>query len=109
MPLIKCALQTVLNVIYRDGMLKKPLAISVTFDDDWQRHEISRGERKDISASHQSYAPHEVYIETHLGGGAVLRHKRPAGRNIGIERNGQVINGSRGQSSYINRTNTWTS
>lgn len=36
--------------------------------------------------------PHEVYIETHLGGGAVLRHKRPAGRNIGIERNGQVIN-----------------
>ena len=30
--------------------------------------------------------PHEVYIETHLGGGAVMRNKRPAGSNIGIER-----------------------
>lgn len=29
--------------------------------------------------------PHEVYIETHLGGGAVIRNKRPAKRNIGIE------------------------
>jgi len=29
--------------------------------------------------------PHEVYIETHLGGGSVIRHKRPAKRNIGIE------------------------
>lgn len=29
--------------------------------------------------------PHEVYIETHLGGGAVMRNKRPAAHNIGIE------------------------
>jgi len=29
--------------------------------------------------------PHRVYIETHLGGGAVMRHKQPAARNIGIE------------------------
>jgi DNA adenine methylase len=29
--------------------------------------------------------PHEVYIETHLGGGAVLRNKRPASRNIAID------------------------
>lgn len=29
--------------------------------------------------------PHEVYIETHLGGGAVLRHKRPAAQNIAID------------------------
>jgi len=29
--------------------------------------------------------PHEVYIETHLGGGAVLRNKKPASRNIGID------------------------
>jgi DNA adenine methylase len=28
---------------------------------------------------------HQTYIETHLGGGAVLRHKRPAARNIGID------------------------
>lgn len=29
--------------------------------------------------------PHAVYIETHLGGGAVIRHKRPAARNIAID------------------------
>ncbi|MGO1073826.1 hypothetical protein [Lysobacter sp. CA199] len=28
---------------------------------------------------------HEVYIESHLGGGAVMRNKRPATRNIGID------------------------
>ncbi len=35
--------------------------------------------------------PHEVYIETHLGGGAVMRNKRPARVNIGIEINPKVI------------------
>ena len=29
--------------------------------------------------------PHEVYIETHLGGGAVIRKKKLAKKNIGIE------------------------
>ncbi len=29
--------------------------------------------------------PHAVYIESHLGGGAVITHKREAKRNIGIE------------------------
>jgi len=29
--------------------------------------------------------PHQVYIETHLGGGSVLRHKKPAILNIGID------------------------
>ncbi len=29
--------------------------------------------------------PHETYIESHLGGGAVLRNKRPAKANIGID------------------------
>lgn len=28
---------------------------------------------------------HDTYIETHLGGGAAMRQKRPASRNIGIE------------------------
>lgn len=31
--------------------------------------------------------PHATYIETHLGTGAVLRNKRPAARNIGIDIN----------------------
>ena len=29
--------------------------------------------------------PHEVYIEPFLGGGAIMRHKRPALLNIGID------------------------
>jgi site-specific DNA-adenine methylase len=35
--------------------------------------------------------PHEVYIETHLGGGAVMRNKRPANLNIGVEIDPEVI------------------
>jgi hypothetical protein len=35
--------------------------------------------------------PHEVYIEPFLGGGGVLRHKRPARLNIGIDRYPMVI------------------
>jgi len=35
--------------------------------------------------------PHSVYIETHLGGGAVMRHKKPAARNIGIDADERVI------------------
>ncbi len=34
---------------------------------------------------------HRVYIETHLGGGAVMRHKRPAVRSIGIDTDERVI------------------
>lgn len=29
--------------------------------------------------------PHDTYIETHLGGGAIMRHKPPAIRNIAID------------------------
>ena len=35
--------------------------------------------------------PHEVYIETHLGGGAVMRNKRPARHNMGIEIDPKII------------------
>ena len=35
--------------------------------------------------------PHEVYIETHLGGGAVMRNKCAAGSNIGIEIDPEVV------------------
>lgn len=40
---------------------------------------------------------HRVYIETHLGGGAVLRQKRPAAVNIGIDIDPAVIAGWRTQ------------
>lgn len=35
--------------------------------------------------------PHATYIETHLGGGAVLLHKKPAPTSIGIDRDPAVI------------------
>jgi DNA adenine methylase len=35
--------------------------------------------------------PHRKYIETHLGGGAVMRHKRPASSQIGIDLDINVI------------------
>jgi DNA adenine methylase len=37
------------------------------------------------------FPPHSIYIETHLGGGAVLRHKKPAGTSIGVDRDAAVI------------------
>lgn len=35
---------------------------------------------------------HRVYIETHLGGGSILRHKLPACQNIGIDIDRDVLN-----------------
>lgn len=39
--------------------------------------------------------PHDRYIETHLGSGAIMRRKRPALRNIGIEIDDRVVEGWR--------------
>lgn len=35
--------------------------------------------------------PHATYIETHLGGGSIMRRKRPAVRSIGIDLNADVL------------------
>ncbi len=35
--------------------------------------------------------PHDTYIETHLGGGAIMRRKPPALRNIGIDLNQRAL------------------
>ena len=35
--------------------------------------------------------PHGVYLETHLGGGAIMKRKPPALRNIGIDLNRRAI------------------
>lgn len=35
--------------------------------------------------------PHDVYIESHLGGGAVIRNKEPAERNIAIDIDPAVV------------------
>ena len=39
--------------------------------------------------------PDSVYIETHLGGGAIMQRKLAALRNIGIDRNGRALSGFR--------------
>lgn len=35
--------------------------------------------------------PHDTYIETHLGGGAIMQRKAPALRNIGIDLNRRAL------------------
>lgn len=35
--------------------------------------------------------PHDTYVETHLGGGSIMRHKKPARQNIGIDIDPKVI------------------
>ena len=35
--------------------------------------------------------PHATYIETHLGGGAIMKRKAPSLRNIGIDLNPDAI------------------
>ena len=35
--------------------------------------------------------PHDTYIETHLGGGAIMKRKAPAAHNIGIDRNDRAL------------------
>ena len=35
--------------------------------------------------------PHDTYIETHLGGGAIMQRKPPALRNIGIDRDARAL------------------
>src|SRR5580693_6011684 len=35
--------------------------------------------------------PHDTYIETHLGGGAIMKRKAPALHNIGIDLNARAL------------------
>ena len=38
--------------------------------------------------------PHDTYIETHLGGGAIMKRKPAALRNIGIDRDARALDAS---------------
>lgn len=40
--------------------------------------------------------PHDTYIETHLGSGAIMRRKAPAARNIGIDKSQSVLDAYKG-------------
>ncbi len=46
--------------------------------------------------------PHEVYIESHLGGGAIMRYKKRSQRNIGVEIDPEIIEiwNSRNQTDF---------
>ena len=35
--------------------------------------------------------PHDLYVETHLGGGALMQRKAPAMRSIGIDRDQRAL------------------
>ena len=39
------------------------------------------------------FPPHDVYIESHLGGGALMKRKAPAMRSIGIDRDRRALDG----------------
>jgi DNA adenine methylase len=84
-PLPMCDKETRLNRVFHKG-----IAIIVIFDDD----DVMRypgGKGKCFHQIVNLMPPHHTYIEAYLGGGAVLRNKRPAGRTIGIEIDPQVV------------------
>ncbi len=76
---------------------KKPLANLVTDDDDLVMR-YPGGKGKCFQQIINLMPSHTTYIESHLGGGAVLRHKKPAEINIGIDADARVI--SRWQAEY---------
>ena len=45
--------------------------------------------------------PHKIYIETHLGGGAVIRNKKPCVSNIGIDIDAGVIDKNSDISGHV--------
>lgn len=68
----------------------KGLAFIAAFDDDG-RMQYPGGKGKCFQHLINLMPPHQVYIETHLGGGAVIRNKRAAERSIGIDLDAKVI------------------
>jgi DNA adenine methylase len=59
--------------------------------DEWSMTRYPGGKGRCYQRIISLMPPHAVYIETHLGGGAVLRHKRPARRSIGIDLDKAVV------------------
>lgn len=64
--------------------IRQGLDIAVKNDDDL-RMRYPGGKGKTYQHLINLMPPHEVYIESHLGGGAVIRYKKPARRSIGID------------------------
>ncbi|MFL6438138.1 MAG: DNA adenine methylase [Terriglobales bacterium] len=73
-----------------------PTLLAIVFDilsgnDDDSGVKYPGGKGKTFPYLINLMPPHEIYVETHLGGGAVLRHKRPASLQIGIDIDAAVI------------------
>lgn len=71
------------------ALLPPPVGLSridiiVSFDDD-QGMKYPGGKGKCYQRLINLMPPHQTYIESHLGAGAVMRFKKPAMRNIGID------------------------
>lgn len=66
------------------------LDIIANIGDDWAMR-YPGGKGKTYPHLINLMPPHQTYIESHLGGGAVMRHKLPAKRQIGIDIDPRVI------------------
>lgn len=73
------------------GSRKKNMANNIKIKDNRSTYPGGKG----ASGVHQNIInlipPHDVYIETHLGGGSIMLRKRPAPINIGIDLDPEVI------------------
>jgi DNA adenine methylase len=76
------------------------LDIIVSNDDD-QRMQYPGGKGKCYQRLISLMPPHTTYLESHLGGGAVLRHKRPARVNIGIDADPKVIEAWQRENAHL--------
>ncbi len=75
---------TVARGVMAARKVRTAIDIIVSFDDD-QAMNYPGGKGKCYQRLINLMPAHQVYIETHLGAGAVMRHKKPATRSIGID------------------------
>jgi DNA adenine methylase len=80
------------NATCRRFQFRRALALDIIAkpdDDSVMRYPGGKG--KSFPQLINLFPPHVVYIETHLGAGAILRNKRPAELSIAIDRDKRLI------------------
>jgi len=86
-----------LRWLVKEGLLSSDLSINIKYkkNPDKLDGDISKNFPGGKGGVFQNLInlmpPHEVYIESHLGNGAVMRRKRSANHNVGIEIDPNVI------------------
>jgi DNA adenine methylase len=69
-----------------------PLSVDIIArNDDAYRMRYPGGKGKAFQHVINLLPPHRTYVESHLGGGAVLLHKKPSATSIGVDRDPEVI------------------